>query len=61
MARNDYRALKAAIILKGTNLRRWAQDNGFPASSVYGAASGKRAGVEAVKIKRQLEDFAYGR
>lgn len=57
MASKEYQNLRSAIIRKGKSLHRWAKDNGLPVSTVYGAASGERSGVEAVKIKTKLEEF----
>lgn len=55
---NKYRRLRSQLISKGTNLRRWAQENNFPITTVYGAARGQRAGIEAIKIKKLLEAYA---
>ncbi len=48
------------MIRRGTNPRRWALANCLPPSSVYGALRGERAGVESVKITKQLDEFLYG-
>jgi hypothetical protein len=53
-----YRALKASLISKGTNLKRWAEDNQYPLTTVYLAASGKRAGVKSITILEKLHRYA---
>lgn len=56
---NNYQALRGALIEKGTNLKRWAADNNYPFTTVYGAARGTRRGIKSMHIKRQLIRFAY--
>lgn len=58
---NEYRKLRAAVIRRGSNLRRWAIAEGVPVSTVYEAARGTRAGVEAIRIRTKLEEFAYAK
>lgn len=53
-----YGQLRSRLIAKGTNINRWAAEHGYPPTTVYDAARGSRAGIEAVKIKRLLEEFA---
>lgn len=57
--KTKYDSLRATLIGKGTNLRRWAADRGYPATTVYGAARGLRGGIRSVRIRRELEEFAY--
>jgi hypothetical protein len=56
--KEEYAALKSKLIRKGTNINRWAAQHGYPFTTVYDAAKGVRAGIKAIKIKRQLEAFA---
>lgn len=48
------------MILKGFTLRSWALKKKYPVTTVYASARGERAGIIAVKISRELEEFAYG-
>jgi hypothetical protein len=57
----NYRKLRAQLIARGTNLRRWATDHGYPVTTVYDAARGTRAGIRCVQIRRELEEFAYAK
>lgn len=52
-----YDALKASLIKKGTNLKRWAEKNNYPLTTVYLAASGKRAGVKSMAILEKLHTY----
>lgn len=54
-----YPRLRSLLIARGTNLKRWATDHGFPVGSVYHAARGTRAGVQTIKIRNRL--LAYVR
>ena len=56
-ANKKYQRLKEGLIQRGTNVVRWAAANGYPVTTVYGAARGLRAGIKAVKIRRALEAF----
>ena len=50
-----YRDLRGRMLHQGTNPLRWAKDNGYPQSTVYDAAKGKRSGIKAIKIRKELE------
>lgn len=50
--------MRARLIERGTNFKRFAEERGLPASSVYEAAKGLRHGIKAVKIKKELEALA---
>jgi hypothetical protein len=52
-----YQAIRSALIAKGTNLKRWAEDNEYPVTTVYGAAKGERSGIVSTKIRKRLHDF----
>lgn len=54
----NYRRLRSRLIARGWNLKRFAEDRGIPLSTVYCAATGTRAGVDSVKILRDLEKLA---
>ena len=56
--KSNYQLLRSRLILKGTNLRRWASQRGYPLTTVYDAAMGRRAGIKAIQIKTELEAFA---
>jgi hypothetical protein len=51
----NYSLLRARMIGHGTTLSRWARKKGYPITTVYGAARGERAGIQATRIRRQLE------
>lgn len=53
-----YRKLRINLIHRGTTIRRWALEKGYPPTTVYDAIKGNRAGVEAVRIKTELEEYA---
>lgn len=53
-APQNYDELRAALILRGWTLRAWALAHKKAPSTVYGAARKDRAGVAAVRIRRQL-------
>lgn len=55
---NKYSGLRSRLIKRGTNIRRWAIENDYPPSTVYDAIKGNRTGIEAVRIKKELEAFA---
>ena len=59
-AKRNYTRLRARLIAQGTNLKRFAELRGYPMTTVYGAARGDRAGVEAVRILRELQEFPNG-
>jgi hypothetical protein len=50
-----YRELKATLISRGYTLRSWALAHGYKPTTVYGAASGVRAGIKSIRIRKQLE------
>lgn len=57
----NYDQLRAALIRRGYSLRSWAATAGYPVTTVYGAARGERSGIKAVKIRTELEEFAYAK
>lgn len=57
-ANKKYIEIRKGLISQGTNLRKWALTHGHPVSTVYSAARGERAGIEAMKIVRELEALA---
>lgn len=50
----NYRRLRAELIHRGTNLRRFAQEKGYPLATVYDAARGRRAGIESIRILNEI-------
>jgi predicted transcriptional regulator len=56
--RLTYETLRSALIERGTNLKRFAEENDIPITSVYYAAKGKRNGIKSVKIQKALEALA---
>lgn len=40
--------------MRGTNLKRWAEQHNYPLTTVYLAARGDRAGIRSVEIRNQL-------
>lgn len=59
-ANKKYRTLRAKLIARGTNLKRFAEAKGYPLTTVYYAASGSRAGVTAVRIHQEILEAANG-
>lgn len=59
-ANAKYVKLRSRLIEQGLTLRRFAIDRSYPLGTVYDAASGRRAGIVATKIKKELEEIAYG-
>lgn len=58
MSRNkSYRNLRARLVRRGTNPRRWALANGLPVTTVYAALRGDRAGVKTTAIRAQIVLF----
>lgn len=55
----EYISLRQALIGRGVSLRQFAAQHGYPASSVYAAARGSRAGVKATTIRRQLQAYLH--
>lgn len=56
----NYQDLRSSLIKRGTNLRRFALQKGYPVATVYDAARGLRHGIVSMEILRQLEEAAYG-
>jgi hypothetical protein len=54
--RNNYLGMRALLVRSGLSLSRWAQAHGYPASTVYDAARGRRRGPVAREIVRKLEE-----
>ncbi len=52
-----YGNLRRRLLLRGTNLRQWALERGLPVGSVYNCVKGDRNGVEAIRIRAELEKF----
>jgi hypothetical protein len=55
-----YSDLRARLIRQGMTLRKFALKRRYPVGTVYDAASGRRAGVKATKIREELEELIYG-
>lgn len=51
-----YRNLRAALYRRGLSLRQFAITNNLPLRTVYGAASGQRAGVKSVAILKKITE-----
>lgn len=58
-AKKNWRRLRAALIKRGINPRSWANQKGYPVSTVYAAGKGLRSGVETTRIRTELEEAAY--
>lgn len=52
-----YQRLRARLIERGTNLRRFAIENGYPLMTVYSAARGDRRGIRSMQVRQQLKDI----
>jgi hypothetical protein len=55
---STYSNLRGKLLLKGTNIKRWAELNCLPVSTVYGAAKGERFGIKAANILKKLKAYA---
>jgi len=53
----DYRHLRAKLLRRGMTLRGFAISRGHCIQFVYDAASGRRTGPKAKKIREQLEEL----
>ncbi len=61
MANRKYTELRSCLMIKGYTLCSWAREKKYPVTTVYSAAQGKRRGVKATRIIRELEGVAYGK
>lgn len=53
-----YRSLRARLLQHGLNLKKFAEQRGYPISTVYCAATGTRGGAASVKVRAELEALA---
>jgi hypothetical protein len=56
-ARAHYLQLRLRLLERGHSLRSFALAHGYNPQTVYCAARGTRAGKEATKIRKHLEQF----
>lgn len=54
----NYRAIRSALVTRGTSLSAWARENGIPVGTAYKAAKGTRTSKRATAIRRKLEALA---
>lgn len=59
-ATSKYLTRRMGLLKRGYNIKRWAEQNGYPMSSVYDALRGSRMGVKSAKIVREVEVFING-
>lgn len=51
----NYLEIRTALLGAGYSIRSWAIKHQLPVTTVYGAARGERNGIQAHRIRRQLE------
>lgn len=49
------RKIRAALALKGTNVRTWAAEKGHNAKTVYAVLAGRRSGKRSPQVVADLE------
>ncbi len=54
---NKYQQRRILLLRKGTNVRRWAIQNGYRPTTVYDALKGDRAGLKSHEILSNFEAF----
>jgi hypothetical protein len=59
--KTEYDRLRAKLILKGTNLKRWSNNTGYAYRTVISAAKQERRGATSKKIRRELQEFVNGK
>lgn len=56
-ANQKYCKARAKLVEQGTNVTRWANEHGFPVTTVYSIFNGHRSGRLSPEIKRKLEEL----
>jgi hypothetical protein len=56
-ATSKYLRRRLGLLRRGTNIKRWAEQKGYPVTTVYDALKESRLGIQSAKIVREVEEF----
>jgi hypothetical protein len=49
--------IRGKLILRGTNMTKWAKKNKIPLTTLHQAVHGTRAGIKTIRARQKLEEF----